>query len=219
MSDRDASLADNAAIGQLFGTETMAELFVRQGQLAQAIGIYRSLLASRPSPEQRARWSMGLQALDRVRVDAAPEGLQPAELPRPGSPGGLRRRKTEEIPAPAPARPAPPPHLLPLVIREPVRSGQVVYAERNDLIVLAPVSSGAQLIADGNIHVYAPLRGRAFAGAQGAQGARIFCLRLEAELVAINDAYVLYDDIPPDRRTRPVQVYVKDGRCVIDALL
>jgi septum site-determining protein MinC len=219
MSDGDARAADaSAGIGQLFGTETMAELFVRQGQLAEAIGIYRSLLASRPSPEQRARWSLRLEALDRVRVDAAPDGLQPAELPRPGT-GLERRRKTQEIPAPGPLRPPLPPHTLPLVIREPVRSGQVVYAERNDLIVLAPVHSGAQLIADGNIHVYAPLRGRAFAGAQGASQARIFCLRLEAELVAINDAYVLYDDIPPDRRIRPVQVHVKDGRCVIDPLL
>jgi septum site-determining protein MinC len=216
MSD-DASAAESAsAIGELFGTETMAELFVRQGRLADAISVYRSLLGSRPSPEQRARWSMRLEALDRVRVDAAPDGLAPAELPRPGQ--TLRRRKTEEIPAPAPARPAPPPHVLPLVIREPVRSGQVVYAERNDLIVLGAVHSGAQLIADGNIHVYGTLRGRAFAGAAGAGQARIYCLRLEAELVAINDAYVLYDDIAPDRRVRPVQVYVKDGRCVIDPL-
>ena len=217
MSDGDSSLAEApAAVGELFGTETMAELFARQGRLADAIAVYRSLLASRPTPEQRDRWSMRLEALDRVRVDAAPDGLAPAELPRPGTTG--RRRKTEEIPAPAPPPRPLPPHTLPLVIREPVRSGQVVYAERNDLIVLGPVNSGAQLIADGNIHVYGTLRGRAFAGAQGAADARVFCLRLEAELVAINDAYVLYDDIGVENRTRPVQVFIREGRCVIEPL-
>jgi septum site-determining protein MinC len=101
------------------------------------------------------------------------------------------------------------------VVHEPVRSGQVIYAEKNDLIVLAPVNPGAELVADGNIHVYATLRGRAFAGAEGCAEARVFCHRLEAELVAINDAYLVYDDIPPERLGRPAQVLLRGGRCVI----
>ena len=83
-----------------------------------------------------------------------------------------------------------------MVIRQPVRSGQVIYAQNADLVVLAPVNPGAQVIADGHVHIYAPLRGRAVAGAQGLLGARIFCQRLEAELVAISGAYVMADDIP-----------------------
>jgi septum site-determining protein MinC len=104
---------------------------------------------------------------------------------------------------------------MPLVVHEQVRSGQVIYAEKNDLIVLAGVNPGAELVADGNIHVYAAMRGRAFAGADGCSAARVFCQRLEAELVAINDAYLLFEDIPQDRRGRPGQVLLENGRCVI----
>jgi septum site-determining protein MinC len=103
-------------------------------------------------------------------------------------------------------------------VRQPVRAGQIVYAEANDLIVLAPVNPGAQLLADGNIHVYAPLRGRAVAGVRGAREARIFCQRLEAELVGIDAAYVTAEDIAPELVGKPAQVSLEDGRCVIRPL-
>lgn len=106
----------------------------------------------------------------------------------------------------------------PMVIRTPVRSGQVIYAQHTDLIVLGPVNPGAQLVADGNIHVYAPLRGRALAGARGYTEARIFCQRLEAELLSIAGAYVMADDIPEDRWGRAVQVHVENGECRLQAL-
>jgi septum site-determining protein MinC len=130
--------------------------------------------------------------------------------------------------APAPASAAEPPaataparrvaHGGPVVVTQPVRSGQVVYAQNNDLVVLAPVNPGAQVIADGHVHIYAPLRGRAVAGAQGLLGARIFCQKLEAELVAISGAYVMPDEIPADRRGKPAQVYMEGGECRIAAL-
>ncbi|HEY2900710.1 MAG TPA: septum site-determining protein MinC, partial [Polyangia bacterium] len=107
------------------------------------------------------------------------------------------------------------PHPGPLVVKQPVRSGQVIYAQNADLVVLAPVNPGAQVIADGHIHVYAPLRGRAIAGVQGLLGARIFCQRLEAELVAISGAYLTADDIPADVRGHAAQVYFDDGECRI----
>jgi len=81
------------------------------------------------------------------------------------------------------------------VIIQPVRSGQQVYAQGGDLIVLAPVSVGAELLADGNIHVYAPLRGRALAGIHGDTSAHIFCQRLEAELVSIAGQYQLSEQL------------------------
>ena len=99
-----------------------------------------------------------------------------------------------------------------------MRSGQIVYAQATDLIVLAPVNPGAQLLADGNIHVYAPLRGRAVAGAQGLPSARIFCQKLEAELVAIAGAYVSAEEIPPERRGKPAQIYLDGGECRIASL-
>jgi septum site-determining protein MinC len=109
-------------------------------------------------------------------------------------------------------------HRAPLVIRQAVRSGQLIYAEKNDLIVLAPVNPGAQIVADGNIHVYATLRGRAVAGAQGYSDARIFCQKFEAELVAIAGAHLTFDDIPRDRLGKPAQVCLQNGACVISAL-
>lgn len=106
----------------------------------------------------------------------------------------------------------------PVVVSQPVRSGQVVYAQANDLVVLAPVNPGAQVIADGHVHIYAPLRGRAVAGAQGLPGARIFCQRLEAELVAVSGAYVMAEEIPAERRGKSAQIFLQDGECRIAPL-
>ena len=134
----------------------------------------------------------------------------------------------EEAPARTPepsSRPQPPPlptradaHRPPLVLRTAVRSGQEVYARQTDLIVMAPVNPGAQIFADGHIHIYSTLRGRAMAGAQGLTEARIFVQKLEAELVAIAGAYVMADDIPWDRRGRACQIYLDNGECKIAGL-
>jgi septum site-determining protein MinC len=110
------------------------------------------------------------------------------------------------------------PHRPPMVVRQPVRGGQEVYARNTDLIVLAPVNPGAQIYADGHIHIYSTLRGRAMAGAQGLIDARIFVQKLDAELVAVAGAYVMADDIPSDRRGRPSQVFLEKGECRITAI-
>ena len=120
--------------------------------------------------------------------------------------------------APMPAPLARAPHTGPMVVTKPVRGGQVIHARDNDLVVLAPVNPGAQVIADGHLHVYAPLRGRAVAGAAGLPGARIFCQKLEAELVAISGAYVMAEEIPAQLRGRAVQVFLENGECRIMAL-
>ena len=181
----------------LFGTETMAELCARQGQLGRAVAIYRRLIAGNPGAP--ATWKQRLSALERV-APAAPAPT-PREAPRP----------LLALAPPAPYRPA-------LVIRQAVRSGQIVHAEKSDLVVLAPVNPGGQVVADGHIHVYAPLRGRAVAGAGGSAEARIFCQRLEAEVVAINGVYLAADDMPPGCQGRAAQISLREGICVIEAL-
>lgn len=98
----------------------------------------------------------------------------------------------------------------------PLRSGQQLVAKGADLIVTAPVSHGAELLADGNIHVYGALRGRALAGISGDKQARIFCQLLDAELVSIAGFYRLRDAIVPPEG--PCQIYLKDEHIVIEPL-
>ncbi len=120
-------------------------------------------------------------------------------------------------PPPPPARQAPAPQPTPfggpMVVRQAVRGGQVIYAQNNDLVVLAPVNAGAQVIADGHVHIYSTLRGRAVAGANGLPGARIFVQKLEAELIAVCGSYIMAEEIPPQLRGRAAQAYLEDGNC------
>lgn len=96
------------------------------------------------------------------------------------------------------------------VVNHPIRSGQQVYAADGDLIILASVSAGAEILADGNIHVYGALRGRALAGVKGNTKARIFCHSLGAELVSIAGQYKISEDIPGTAVGKPSQVYLED---------
>lgn len=95
------------------------------------------------------------------------------------------------------------------IITQPVRSGQQIYAQNQDLIVLASVSPGAELISDGHIHVYGTLRGRALAGVKGNKEARIFCQSLEAELVAVAGHYWLNEAGKQPTSAKGVQVYLQ----------
>lgn len=97
--------------------------------------------------------------------------------------------------APAPAAESTPLEAANKLVTTPVRSGQQIYARGGDLIIRAPVSHGAELLADGNIHVYGPLRGRALAGVTGNKDARIFCQSLEAELVSVAGQYRVSEDL------------------------
>lgn len=104
-----------------------------------------------------------------------------------------------------------------LVQKTPVRSGQQLYAENRDLTVLNTVGAGAEVIADGSIHIYGTLRGRALAGAQGNTDARIFCQEFHAELVAIAGHYKVLDDVPKELRGKPVQVWLEKDQLMIAA--
>lgn len=105
-----------------------------------------------------------------------------------------------------------------LLIKEPVRSGQQVYAKGGDLIVLATVSPGAEIMADGNIHVYGSLRGRALAGVKGNTDTRIFCTELDAELISIAGYYRVSEKITDAERKHPVQVRLNGNNLVIETL-
>jgi septum site-determining protein MinC len=124
-------------------------------------------------------------------------------------PGPIAAPATTVASAPAPA----------MIIDTPVRAGQRIYARGTDLIITAVVNNGAEIIADGSIHVYAPLHGRALAGASGDAGARIFALQLEPELVSIAGVYRTFDEgVPADMARTPVQIRLVGDRIDISSL-
>ena len=126
---------------------------------------------------------------------------------------------------PAPAQPStstpPPPNrsrVSTLYQDKPVRSGQQVYARGGDLVATKLVANGAEVIADGSIHIYGPLRGRALAGAQGDESARIYCQEFHAELVSIAGRYRVFEDLPEDLRGKPVQAWLEGEKLLLARL-
>ncbi len=104
------------------------------------------------------------------------------------------------------------------IVTQAIRSGQQVYAPEGDLIILAAVSPGAEILADGNIHVYGPLRGRALAGIKGDTSARIFCQRLEAELLSIAGRYKVDEDLKQTQWKKPAQTALVGDQLQISCL-
>lgn len=152
----------------------------------------RSAQPTLPPPERSAQ-APEMQAPEQGSPRSAP--------PEPGS---------GPSPSPSPS-PSPGPVALPLldamIIDRPIRSGQQIYARDRDLIVMAVVSPGAEVIADGNVHVYGSLAGRAIAGARGRRDARIFTLDLRAEIVAVAGLYKTFEEgVPENLRGKPVQI-------------
>jgi len=105
-----------------------------------------------------------------------------------------------------------------MLVKQPVRSGQRIYAVDQDLIILAPVSTGAEVMADGNIHIYGALRGRALAGVKGDTDTRIFCQILQAELIAISGNYQISESFDESLRGKPVQIHLSDNSLLIEEL-
>lgn len=172
----------------------------------------RLLIANNFSPVGITGAPTTLEYAARARNIAIwPSGGTERQAPKPRQPE----------PEPEKARtvePSPPIQPLTKVIHQPVRSGQKVYAQGGDLIVLAPVNTGAEILADGHIHVYGTLRGRALAGVQGNESARIFCHDLQADLVAIAGFYIINDDLPADKRNTAVQIFLDQERLHIESL-
>lgn len=160
-----------------------------------------------------------------VAGEAQRAAAQAAGLPVADAPLLTRQGKAAEPAASAAPAPAPPPVPAPgaLVIDKPLRSGQQVYARGGDLVVMAMVNPGAEVIADGHIHVYAPLRGKAMAGARGNAQARIFSLAMAPELISIAGVYRTSEvPLPESLLGKPAQVRLHSNaegdRLVIDAL-
>jgi len=129
---------------------------------------------------------------------------------------GLLSAGQDSAPRRVEAKPAQP--SAGLLVTQTVRSGQQVYARGGDLVVLASVGAGAELLADGHIHVYGTLRGRALAGVQGNAEARIFCHNLDAELVSIAGNYRVSENILDGERGRPVQIQLVGDSLRIDPI-
>jgi septum site-determining protein MinC len=129
-----------------------------------------------------------------------------------------RARRSDPEPAPAAQSTAGETAVIGLVHDKPVRSGQQVYARGRDLILTKLVANGAEVIADGSIHVYGALRGRALAGAQGDVSARIYCQEFHAELVSIAGQYRVFEDMPQDLRGQAVQAWLDGDRLMLAKL-
>jgi len=154
--------------------------------------------------------SAQMAAAQAAGLVAAPDAVAP-RAPARAEPTAARDAPVDApqatVTAPAPV---PPPSAL--VIDKPLRSGQQIYARGRDLVVLSMVNPGAEVIADGHIHVYAPLRGKAIAGARGDAGARIFALSLQAELISIAGVYRTSEvALPADVWGKPTQVHLDGG--------
>lgn len=156
---------------------------------------------------------------ERQNAEALNVGLCPFPLWRSGRDRPDRDGKPGKRAAPSDTRAVDQEPQPAMLVTQPVRSGQRIYAKGTDLVAAAPISPGAELIADGHVHIYGRLRGRALAGVRGDTSARIFCQSLEAELISIAGAYKVRDDIDEKLIGAPVQISLKDERLIIEPLV
>ncbi|WP_253377601.1 septum site-determining protein MinC [unidentified bacterial endosymbiont] len=170
---------------------------------------------------QQAVSSTGLRI---VGISGCKDTELKAEIERAGLPLLNEGKEKASRPAPAAAQTSPPVEQNVTTITKtrlidvPVRSGQRIYAPNCDLIVTNHVSAGAELIADGNIHVYGMMRGRALAGASGERDAQIFCTHLTAELVSIAGEYWLSDKIPAEFYGKAARLRLADDALTVQPL-
>ena len=192
----DAPLDFAALISLLHGYKVMP-VAARGGNEAQM----QAALAAGLAPAADATATQGLRQAQPERMEKKPDRSESAKPVRPEPVEGLSTA---------------------LIVDKPLRSGQQIYARGRDLVVLSMVNAGAEVIADGSIHVYAPLRGKAIAGARGNTDARIISLCLEAELISIAGVYRTSEiPLPADVLAKPTQVRLvggADGKLVMDPL-
>jgi len=221
---RDAAAPiDFPALIELLQARGLRPIAVRAGSTDQmAAALAAGLVEAPDAAPPRARLAeaaarVPAEAAARVPAEAATPVPAEAATPEPASEPALVDAPVAPEPGPAPAGPA---VAVPtMIIDRPLRSGQQVYARGGDLVVLAVVNHGAEVIADGSIHVYAPLRGRAVAGARGDTEARIYSTCMEPQLVSIAGTYrTIETALPADVLGKPAQVRLDGDRLVIEPL-
>jgi septum site-determining protein MinC len=158
---------------------------------------------------------VGVQNAEPAQLAAASAAGLASFAPTAIQPSGRRATRAAAPEPPPTALAAAAPRLAARLVTTPVRSGTQIYARGADLVITATVSPGAELVADGNIHVYGALRGRALAGASGDTAARIFCSRLDAELVSIAGRYLVSEQLPPEHHGAAVQIALVDDQLTV----
>ena len=209
---------------QLRSTDLQALALALQAQLQESPGFFEqdpvlldfdALPEDSPPPDVAAlcrlleQHSLRPVAIKSARADWAAAARQHGLVQ--GDDARVRRALPEAMAVPAAAAaPGAPSLQEALVLDRPLRSGQQFYAKDRDLIVLAMVNPGAEVLADGHIHIYAPLRGKAIAGARGFAGARIFAQSMDPELISIAGVYRTSEQpLPPEVRGRAAQVVLQ----------
>lgn len=164
---------------------------VRKPSKAKAASQEAATNAS-PSPKK--------EAIDNTKVEEKSEANN-QNIDKPNEPEPVIAKKTS------------------MMVERPIRSGQQVYAEEGDLIVLSQTSAGSEIMADGSIHVYGALRGRVLAGVKGDKTARIFCRSLEAELIVIAGCYQLLDESDTNLKGKPAVIHLEHDKLIIEPLV
>jgi len=203
---------DLSHLSALPDLETVRDLLVRVKRAGMApVGLSYGTTEN----EQLARTlDVPLFAKFRAAFERDGKSEPVVEPPKPRE----RRREPESETVAAPAPSAPSASVTGLVHDKPVRSGQQIYARGRDLILTKLVANGAEVIADGSIHIYGALRGRALAGAQGDTSARIYCHEFHAELVSIAGQYRVFETMPDDLRGQRVQAWLDGDKLVVQKL-
>lgn len=211
----DANVFDNDPVAIDLSAVRESDEAIDFGVLVKLLRRYRMLpIAAKNGSESQMAAALAAGLCD------APEGISATAPPR-NAPVSAKSAAAAEVMLTEVVREVPVPIAAPgtIIIDRPLRSGQQVYAKGGDLVVLCVVSFGAEVIADGNIHVYAPLRGRALAGARGNADARIFTTCMEPQLVSIAGIYRTTEtELPPDVLGKPAQVRLEGEKLIVEAL-
>jgi septum site-determining protein MinC len=181
-------------------------------QMVRRLGLHPVAVQGADAACETQAHALGLALLP-AETAAGTRSVRPirqvAEVPPAPAPPAA---ESPDTPVQATAKPVPPEARSAMVITTPLRSGQRVYARGRDLVLLSSSSPGSELIADGHIHCYGPLRGRALAGASGDTGAQVFALDFQAELVSIAGVYKAFEAPPQAQSGRAVRVSLRpDG--------
>ena len=201
--DNELAILDFSTAGELPETADWAKI----SQLFLQSGLHAVATRGLPDALARSAAAAGLPTLG----DDALSRPRPAKAEAAPAASSATVSSETQTAAVAEAAPISVPAPRTQMLDKPLRSGQRFYAKGSDLIVTAMVSAGAEVIADGNIHIYAPLRGRALAGASGDATARIFTTCMEAELVSVAGLYRTFEaGVPPEMARLPTTISLID---------